>query len=156
MADRAASGPAEAQFYLLGTYVKAVLNPPSVRDVRVAEAKDMVLGLMVGDSATVGMPVPIDPRSPDVRDPGKFLLNNRVARAIHHFDGWYVPINLDWFAGSYDEPVIQRTPFYWYAFAIPRRNRYLRDHYMICDYLQMREWVLDFAAPLDRDHRDHS
>lgn len=46
-------------------------------------------------------------------------------------------------------------PFYWYVFAIPSRHGQRRDHYLICDYLQVREWVLDFAAPLGRDHRDH-
>ena len=33
---------------------------------------------------------------------------------------------------------------------------YQADHYFICDYLQMREWVLAFAAPLGNSHRDHS
>jgi hypothetical protein len=79
-----------------------------------------------------------------------------VARAIHHFDGWYAPINLRWFVGSYDQPVINSTPFYWYVFALPKRRRYLSDHYFICDYLQMREWVLAFSAPLGNTHRDHS
>jgi hypothetical protein len=53
-------------------------------------------------------------------------------------------------------PVIHNTPFYWYAFAIPERGMYAADHYFICDYLQMREWVLAFTAPLGITHRDHS
>jgi hypothetical protein len=51
--------------------------------------------------------------------------------------------------------MINRTPFYWYVFAVPARRRYRADHYVICDYLQMRDWVLAFAAPLGKDHRDH-
>jgi hypothetical protein len=31
---------------------------------------------------------------------------------------------------------------------------YLADHYFICDYLQMRDWVFAFTAPLGKDHRD--
>jgi hypothetical protein len=72
-----------------------------------------------------------------------------------HFDGWYAPINRTWFSGSYDQPAINNTPFYWYVFAIPARRRYRADHYALCDYLQVREWVLAFAAPLGNDHRDH-
>jgi hypothetical protein len=53
-------------------------------------------------------------------------------------------------------PVIHGTPFHWYAFAIPERGMYRADHYFICDYLQLREWVLAFAAPLGDSHRDHS
>jgi hypothetical protein len=60
-----------------------------------------------------------------------------------------------WFTGSYDQPVIKGTPFYWYVFAIPAGRRYRAAHYLLCDYLQVREWVLAFAAPLRKDHRDH-
>ena len=88
--------------------------------------------------------------------PGIFVIAEKVARAIHHYDGWYVPISLGWFSGGFSEPQINGTPFYWYAFAIPRRNKYLSDHYFVGDYLQVREWVLDFAAPLGNDHRDHN
>jgi hypothetical protein len=63
---------------------------------------------------------------------------------------------LSWFSGSFDHPRINAGEFYWYVFALPRRRRYRRDHYFVCDYLQMRAWVLDFAAPLGRDHRDHA
>jgi hypothetical protein len=122
--------------------------------MKVAEAKELVLGLMLADLAGSSSTVLVTPSSPD-GDPGKFVIDGKPARAIHHFDGWYVPINLDWFTGSFDEPVIHQTPFYWYAFAIPRRSRYLADHYVLCDYLQMRDWTLDFATPLGRDHRDH-
>lgn len=123
--------------------------------MKVAEAKALVVDLIAADLLASGAPVAFDPSSPDPRDVGKFMLGGRVARAIHHYDGWYVPIELSWFAGSFEPPRIQREPFHWYVFAIPRRRRYRRDHYFVCDYLQMRDWVLDFAAPLDRDHRDH-
>jgi hypothetical protein len=122
--------------------------------MRVDEAKEMVLTLATVDAELSGQMIAIDARSPD-GDEGKFRIAGKTARAIHHFDGWYVPINLDWFRGSFDEPSITGSSFYWYAFAIPRRNRYLADHYLICDYLQVRDWVLSFSAPLGRDHRDH-
>jgi hypothetical protein len=123
--------------------------------MRPAEAKELVLGLMLGGglAPAEGLSV-VDPVSPD-GDQAKFLIAGKVARAIHHFDGWYVPINLGWFVGGYDQPTIHRTPFYWYVFAIPARRRYLAAHYAVCDYLQMRDWVLAFAAPLGNDHRDH-
>jgi hypothetical protein len=113
-----------------------------------------VLGLILGDREGAEGLALVDPRSPD-GDPAKFLIDGKIARAIHHFDGWYVPINLDWFVGSYDQPVIKGTPFYWYVFAIPSGRRYQGAHYLLCDYLQVREWVLAFAAPRGKDHRDH-
>ncbi len=58
--------------------------------------------------------------------------------------------------GSFDKPRINRLPFHWYVFAIPTFDRYRRQHYLICGYLQMREWVLEFSAPKGKDHRDHS
>lgn len=122
--------------------------------MRAAEAKELVLGCMLGGLRPADGWTLVDPASPD-DDPAKFLIDGKIARAIHHFDGWYVPINMRWFAGSYDQPMIHRTPFYWYVFAIPARRRYREDHYVIFDYLQIRDWVLAFAAPLGNDHRDH-
>jgi hypothetical protein len=122
--------------------------------VKVEEAKDLVTDLITRDLAASPLAAALDPASPD-GDVGKFSLQGRTARAIHHFDGWYVPINLDWFDGSFDPPAIHGTPFHWYVFAIPRRNTTERAHYLICDYLQIRDWVLDFGAPLGNDHRDH-
>jgi hypothetical protein len=122
-----------------------------VRAETVAQAKELVLALAAAtcDRAQVS----IDALSPD-GDVGKFVVNGQVARAIHHFSGWHVPVNLAWFAGSLEPPSINGYPFHWYAFAIPQRNRPVRDHYLICDYLQVRDWVLDFDAPLGRDFRD--
>lgn len=122
--------------------------------MKVSEAKDMVLSLILADLAGSTSTVLVSQESPD-GDDGKFAIDGKAARAIHHFDGWYVPINLDWFTGSFDPPAIRGTSFHWYVFAVPKRNRYRADHYLICDYLQIRDWVLDFTAPLGNDHRDH-
>lgn len=124
--------------------------------MRVAEAKELVLEAMALDLRASGSLIPLEPHSPDPRDPGKFVIGGKVARAIHFFSGWFAPIDLNWFSGGYDPPVINGSPFYWYAFAIPRGKRYRRDHYLLCDYLQIRAWVLDFDAPLGNDHRDHN
>jgi hypothetical protein len=121
--------------------------------MKVSEAKELVLSLVYSQLPEGS--ILVDPTPPD-GDVGKFVLAGKVARAIHHFDGWYAPISLGWFDGGFDEPRIHDTPFHWYAFAIPKRNKYKIDHYFICDYLQMRDWVLDFAAPLGDDHRDHN
>lgn len=122
--------------------------------MQVGEAKQLVIDLVRRDlTATPGL-VEFDPTSPDT-DAGKFMLDGRPARAIHHFSGWNLPINLAWFSGGFGLPEISGGPFHWYVFALPRRGQMGGDHYFICDYLQMREWVLDFAAPLGRDHRDH-
>jgi len=122
--------------------------------MNLAEAKHLVLGLLfTGQPQAAGLVT--DPASPD-GDPGKFLINGKTARIIHRFNGWNVPISLGWFAGGYDQPVINKTAFYWYAFAIPNLGRYRADHYFICDYLQMRDWVLAFTAPLGNTHRDHA
>ncbi|WP_421119841.1 hypothetical protein ACE2AJ_00325 [Aquihabitans daechungensis] len=114
----------------------------------------MVLELMALGDLLGTNPVLVQPVSPDPRDPGKFLIDGKVARAIHHFSGWNLPISPSWFVGGFDQPEIHGQPFFWYAFAIPA-TRHHSAHYFLCDFLQMREWVLDFDAPLGRDHRDH-
>jgi hypothetical protein len=123
--------------------------------MRPVEAKEMVLSLIQADQPHALAAGLVSPVSPD-SDPAKFLIDGKAARAIHRFNGWMVPISLGWFTGGYDPPVIHKTPFYWYAFAIPERGMYRADHYFICDYLQMREWVRAFAAPLGNTHRDHA
>jgi hypothetical protein len=122
--------------------------------MRVAEARQMVVDLIRRDLLLSPLPIAFDASSPD-GDEGKFLLGGRVARAIHHFSGWNLPINLAWFSGSFDPPAISGGPFHWYVFALPRRGVGVGDHYFVCDFLQMRDWVLSFGAPLGRDHRDH-
>lgn len=122
--------------------------------MKVVEARDLVVGLIAEQLETAVASGFLDPSSPDT-DIGKFTLDGKVARTIHHFDGWYAPINLDWFAGSFDPPEVNGTRFHWYVFALPSRSNWTRPHYVVFDYLQIRDWVLDFAAPLGRDHRDH-
>lgn len=122
----------------------------------VAEAKNLVLDGIIRDLPNSVVSGVLDPHSPDPTDPGKFMLAGEPARVIHHFSGWHVPIDLAWFQGSFEKPRINRLPFHWYVFAIPTFDRYRRPHYLICDYLQMREWVLEFSAPKGNDHRDHS
>jgi hypothetical protein len=123
--------------------------------MRPVEAKEMVLRLIQAEQPHALAAGLVSPASPD-SDPAKFVIDGKAARAIHRFNGWMVPISLGWFSGSYDPPVIHKTPFYWYAFAIPERGMYRADHYFICDYLQMREWVRAFSAPLGNTHRDHA
>ena len=122
--------------------------------MNVAEARELVLGLIFAGQSQIAQ-LAVDPASPD-GDPGKFLIDGKIARVIHRYNGWSVPISLGWFSGGYDQPVINKTAFYWYAFAIPNLGRYRADHYLICDYLQMRDWALAFTAPRGNTHRDHA
>jgi hypothetical protein len=55
--------------------------------MNVADAKALVLGLMGQDLRRSGAAITVDPRSPDPRDPGKFLLDGAVARVVHHYGG---------------------------------------------------------------------
>lgn len=124
--------------------------------MQVGEAKTMVLDLMARDLRATESMIRLDAASPDPKDQGKFVLDGKVARVVHHWSGWHPLINLDWFHGSLDPPSIHGNRFHWYVFAVPRLTSYrTQDHYFICDYLQMREWVLDFDAPLGNWHRDH-
>lgn len=122
--------------------------------MNVAEAKDMVLALIAAGQPETARVI-VDPGSPD-GDRGKFRIDGKTARVIHRFSGWHVPISMGWFTGGFDQPVINKAPFYWYVFAIPNLGRYRADHYFICDYLQVRDWVLAFTAPLGNTHRDHA
>ena len=89
------------------------------------------------------------------RDPGKFLLAGMPARIVVRFSGWHTYLGLDWFDGLFSFPRIQREEFYWYVFHIPAYAGFKREHYFVCDFKQMRDWALEFTAPLGRDHRDH-
>lgn len=124
--------------------------------MKVREAKDQVLELASKNLLAAGVQSLIDPDSPDGNDPGKFRIHGQTSRAIHRFDGWHVPINLSWFEGSIEEPQIHGFPFYWYAFAIPKYGGFDHKRYFICNYLQVRDWILDFDAPLGKDYRDQS
>jgi len=126
--------------------------------MRLAEGKDMVLRLILAGQRDAAWSLLVSLWSAwSHRTAIREVPHRREgARAIHRFSGWHVPTSLGWFSGGYDQPVINGTAFYWYAFAIPEREMYRAGHYFICDYLQMREWVLSFAAPRGNDHRDHA
>lgn len=123
--------------------------------MRVDEAKTLVLDLIRRDIESTGIRATVDPNSPD-GDVTKFMLQGRPARAIHYRDGYYVKINLDWFDGSNNPPVVNDGTFYWYVFAIPAKGAHKNPHYFICDYQTLKRWVLEFDAPLGKDHRDHN
>lgn len=80
--------------------------------MKLAEAKDLVLSLILAARPETARSLRVSPASPD-GDVGKFLIDGKAARAIHRYNGWLVPISLGWFSGSYDLPVIHKTPFYW-------------------------------------------
>lgn len=93
---------------------------PGRTAMKLAEAKDLILSLMLAGQPEAARSLRVSSASPD-GDPAKFLIDGKAARAIHRYNGWLVPISLGWFSGGYDLPVIHKTPFYWYAFAIPER-----------------------------------
>jgi hypothetical protein len=153
MRQQMASVPARQELSPVRLY-RVSYDPAWEGAMNLAEARALVLGLLIaGQPQTAGLVV--NTASPD-GDQGKFWIDGKIARVIHRFSGWNVPISLTWFHGGFDQPVINKTPFYWYAFAIPNLGRLQADHYFICDYLQIREWVLDFTAPLGNTHRDHA
>lgn len=78
--------------------------------MKVAEARDMVLDLILASQPDAVASRLVSPASPD-GDPGKFLIDGKPARVIHHFSGWHVPISLGWFSGGYEQPVINKGPF---------------------------------------------
>jgi hypothetical protein len=124
--------------------------------MKVIEAKRLVLDGIFRDIRLASLSVEVDSTSPDPTDPGKFVIDGKPARVVHHYSGWHPHINLSWFSGSYDMPKIQSAEFYWYVFAIPSLGRLKSNHYLICDYLQVRDWVLEFAAPGGNTHQDHN
>jgi hypothetical protein len=123
--------------------------------MKLADAKSLALNLIFHDIERENVNIVVEPRSPDPTDPGKFLISGKPARVIAPFNGWFLNVNLSWLKGGYDQPIINEGPFYWYVFAIPNFKRLRQPHYLICDYLQVRDWVLSFQGPRGRDHRDH-
>jgi hypothetical protein len=79
--------------------------------MKLAQAKDLILRLMLTGEPEAARSLRVNPASPD-GDPGKLLIDGKAARAIHRYNGWLVPISLGWFSGGYDRPVIHKTPFY--------------------------------------------
>ena len=83
-------------------------------------------------------------------------MRGRPTRAIYRYDGWHVPVDPSWFDGEFGLPEIHSFPFHYYAFAIPEYGGFSQPYYFICDYLQVRAWVLEFKAPQGPDYRDQS
>jgi len=122
--------------------------------MNVSEAKTQIIEMVRAELGKDEFSETLNPDSPDTRDPGKFSFLGQPARVIHRFNGWNTPINLNWFSGKLDLPKIKGGEFYWYAFAIPKYSGFSNKHYFICDYLQMRDWVMEFKSPLGTDYRD--
>lgn len=123
--------------------------------MRLIDSKTRVLELMVRDLRASGAAVQIDAASPDPRDDGKFMLAGLPARVVQRFSGWHAYLAPDWFDGLWSMPRIQTTEFYWYVFHIPAYGKFSSDHYFVCDFKQMRDWVIEFAAARPGAHQDH-
>lgn len=78
--------------------------------MKVGEAKQLAVDLISRDVGGSPLAITFDTASPD-GDAGKFVLDGRPARAIHHFDGWYVPINLGGSRGASIRPSSTGSPF---------------------------------------------
>ena len=115
------------------------------------ESKKQVLKLIDLDKQIMSKPVELDSVSPD-GDRGKFVLEGKLARVIYPRDGFYLNINRDWFAGSVDPPKVNITEFHWYVFALEGGLNQVTN-YFICDYLQIRQYALEFNAPTVDIHR---
>ena len=66
--------------------------------MKLMDAKELVLGLMWAEQPeTARLPWSIPTRRTATREvPHQW----KGPRAIHHYDGWYVPISLRWFSGE--------------------------------------------------------
>jgi hypothetical protein len=122
--------------------------------MNVSEAKSQIIELLTSQLGKGQFTQIVNPTSPDQGDTGKFSILSLPARAIHRSDGWHIPINLDWFSGSLDLPTIGGGEFYWYAIAIPEYSGFTKPHYLICDYVTIRAWALEFISPPGIDYRD--
>lgn len=123
--------------------------------MRLVEAKARVLAMMQADAEQARLHVDLVPHHPGFRDPAKFLLAGLPARVILRFSGWHSYLGPDWFDGLFSMPRINGEEFYWYVFYIPAYSGFRAEHYFVCDFKQMRDWALEFAAPQGDDHRDH-
>ena len=120
-------------------------------------ARDGVVEMIARDIQNSAIECQFSVDSPD-GDLAKFTINGKVARAIHVFNGYHLPIRLEWFTGEMVLPRINRNEFYYYVFAIEPRLSYSvsEPHYLITDYLTIRNWVLEFDAPFGRDFRNQN
>ncbi|MBN1267665.1 MAG: HNH endonuclease, partial [Anaerolineales bacterium] len=122
--------------------------------MKLAEAARQVCMLISEDIERFNLASRLDPSSPD-GDEAKFTLDSKTARIVNPFDGHYAKINLGWLKDSVDKPSIKGTEFHWYVFPLFHGSKNKVTAYYICDYMQMREWVRDFGAPLGNPHDDH-
>jgi hypothetical protein len=123
--------------------------------MKLTDAKASVLAMIRRDLHASGAAVLVDPQSPDPRDPGKFMLGGMPARVVQHFSNWHPYISPDWFDELWSFPRIQGGEFYWYVFYIPAYGPFGVEHYLVCDFKQMRDWVIEFALAHPGCHRDH-
>jgi hypothetical protein len=65
-----------------------------------------------------------------------------------------MPVRSEWFDGQSPKPVINNGEFDFYALAIKPKVDDQNPHYLLVHYLTVRDWVLEFEAPLGRDWRD--
>jgi hypothetical protein len=128
---------------------------PNTRFRTKGDAFAAVTRLIAADIERLDLGVQFDSTNPD-GDAGKFTINGKIARAIHVFNGYHLPIRLEWFSGGTDKPVINRTEFDYYVFAIEPRKDVPNPHYFIADYLSVRQWVLEFDAPLGNNWETQS
>jgi hypothetical protein len=111
-----------------------------------------VLQMIERDLATAESEIQFNRQSPD-GDPGKFSVLGATARAIHQFNGYHLPIRQEWFNGDSPKPKINNGEFDYYALAIEPRRIDPQPHYLLVHYLTVRQWVLEFDAPLGNDWR---
>ena len=123
--------------------------------MKVADARNQVLEQIEAENASSGLGLSIGAESPD-GDPGKFVIEGKPARVIHPWNGFFAKINLSWLEGSTNLPEINRGEFYWYVFALEGETTGQVSYYYICDYMQLREFVMDFDAPKRNAHQDHA
>jgi len=123
---------------------------PKISFRTVGDAFSAVTWMIGEDIERLGSDVQFDRTSPD-DDAGKFTLNGKIARAIHIFSGYHLPIRLEWFTGGTDKPIVKGTEFDYYVFAIEPRKDVPNPHYFIADYLSVRQWVLEFDDPLGKN-----
>ena len=98
----------------------------------VTAAKNAVVEMISRDIKASGIECDFNQDSPD-GDSGKFTINGRVARAMHLFAGYHVPIRLEWFVEDDVLPIINRGEFYYYVFAIEPRPSFgvFEPHYLL-------------------------
>lgn len=119
----------------------------------VSSATKGVLDMIATDLETASSTILFSPESPD-GDQSKFSIHGGVARAIHRFQGYHLPVRSEWFDGQSPKPVINKGEFDYYALAIEPKVDDPNPHYLLVHYLKLREWVLEFEAPLGRDWQD--